>query len=236
MLVVSQLAAAQTAVRHVVFDLDWTLINETNPEMAAKYPKEVLFVEGKYYRITQNAVKKIIEIHKEPDTKVSFFSGGEASRNQAVIDAIYSRIRDRVGHDLFQPHLVLSKEHLEEVSKDEKLKFSERFKKNLAWYFDLKNTVIIEDVKNFVPSDQLAHLFWLGKTYNDRPDFFASRLENPKDAGYSAPSYSEWQRNMNKLDVPVSLVIQLLRRSRALGVDLVAVLQKYDLKLCRHLF
>lgn len=229
-------AQSVTRMRHVVFDLDWTLINETTADMATKFPKDVLYIEGKYYRLTKNAVKKLIAIHQEPNVAVSFFSGGGSSRNQAVVDELYRRIRDRVGDDRFRPHLVLSKEHLQAVSQDLSLKFSDRWKKNLEWFFDLKNTLIIEDVRTFVPKNQKAHLIWLGKTYNDRANFYARALENQNDSLYSAPSYQEWYRDQNKLERPIERVLGYLRKSFALNVDLEVLLKQDYNQVCSHLF
>lgn len=199
---------------HVVFDLDWTLINPTSSEMVKMAPLDTFELEGKVYRFSQHMIEVLIALHQEPNVKVSYFSGGTEQRNIFVINLIYEKLKARLGHDQFKPFKVLSKNHLTEVSKDPSLEFSERFKKDLSLFFDLKSVLLVDDIKNFVPLSQAKNQLWLGKTYNDRPEFNLQYLEKIEEKNFTAPNKSEWIRNRDKLLPIKEILLGAIRRTR----------------------
>lgn len=191
---------------HIVFDLDWTLINPTTAVMAKVRPKDTFEYDGVIYRFSEHTFELLIALHRQPQVKISFFSGGADARNKYVVGLIYQRIHSTVGHTHFQPTRVLSKEDLSVISTDTHLKFSERYKKDLSRFFDLKSVVLVDDIKNFVPISQEKNQLWIGKTYIDRPLLHLTNLEKAEDKKYSAPNEQEWLRNKNKL-LPISKIL-----------------------------
>jgi hypothetical protein len=225
---------------NIVFDLDWTLLNPTNEEMARAFPKNIIRVGKDVYRISDHTIDVLIALHSEPGVLVSFFSGGEDVRNREAIAIIYQMISEKIGHSRFQPNKILSASDLEVVSDDPNLKFSERKKKNIVKHFNSTHSVLVEDVRNFILPGQERLLLWLGKTYNDRPIFSMAALEDPKDAAYSAPDYKEWLRNQNRLLPVREVLLAAIRLTRQNGNDFVDNLSvtkdNRDRKSCLGLF
>jgi hypothetical protein len=198
----------------IVFDLDWTLINPTNEEMARVDDRDIIRFQNEIYRITNQAIDVLIELHQQPEVRISFFSGGSAERNQFAIKAIYEKIHARTKNNQAQPFRILSAGDLTTVSDRTDLKFTERYKKDLSRFFDLKSAVLIDDVANFTMPGQERNILWIGKTYNDRPQFEVSYVANPRDAAYLAPNQSEWLRDRNKLLPVKEALLSALKMTR----------------------
>lgn len=96
---------------HLILDIDWTTFYSVESDAEArKRDPQVRTVEGQSYRYT-DALPEVIEalLLKHPDLKISFFSGGERSRNEALLSQVHlsdgRSLRD-IAYRIF------SKEHL----------------------------------------------------------------------------------------------------------------------------
>jgi hypothetical protein len=186
------LPASYGQIIDVVFDLDWTLVYPLSerPQMM----EEILEVEGKYYRLTDWSKEVLLQLHRKPDVRVSFFSGGESSRNLELLKKI--RLNDELSA-LDIAYKVLSKNDLTTVNEDPSLAFTQRFKKDLTLInADLSRVVLVDDSREFVLPDQKKNQLWLGETYN----FYATQDELPKlPRQYDPPDPARWGRERKKM-------------------------------------
>ena len=221
----------------LVFDLDWTLINPTSPLMAKADPKDILVIEGQFYRISNQAVLLLRKLHQFSFVRVSFFSGGKESRNKEAIQLLYQKVNQNGEH--FHPYLILSKQDLNVVNLDPQLKFADRYKKELSRFFDVSQTVLIDDIKEFASKGQEKNLIWLGVTYNDLPAYSLRYLNDSREKNYHAPDQKEWARDRNKLQPVQKLITESLaeyKQSQDLSF-LQIIERKNSIKnLCQNLF
>lgn len=210
----------------IVFDLDWTLVNNTDEAMVKADPRNTFELEGKWYRFSDHVFEVLTELHLRSDVRISFFSGGPANRNIQVIDLIYERLRQDPRLRAVHPHKVLSFNNLRTVSTDPSLRFAQRYKKDLAPYFDLERTLLVDDTAAFALPGQERNLLWLGKTYNDRPQFNLAHLESADQAAYSAPSWEEWIRNQKKLLHVRDVIVKALNFSHSFSGTFVESYQR----------
>lgn len=234
--------APETAQAHgshhidIVFDLDWTLIYPTNEEMAKVQPENIVRFAGEPFRIADHVIEVLRELHRDPNIRISFFSGGVAERNNIVVNEIYRRIN--ADGSAYAPHLVLHKSHLHVASTDPKHKFAERFKKNLSPYFNLARTILIDDMKDFAIKGQEKNLYWLTPTYNDRPEFHLRHLEKSSDAEYSAPNFEEWEKERKKILVllePLLAAVTMNKREPLAFPKLFELAIQKKLVVCRRI-
>ncbi len=193
---------------HIVFDIDWTLVNPTNERMANADVTGIIRVENGLYRLSKSAIDVLITLHQIPDIKISFFSGGSAERNKQLLQQVYEILDKKVGHKAYRPYKILNINHMVKVSDDTNLKFHLRYKKDLSVYFDLNQTLLIDDVKDFTPKGQERNLLWTGKTYNDRIRYELGALEAASEQAYTAPNQQEWQREQMKLIRLLGIVLE----------------------------
>lgn len=218
----------------IVFDLDWTLIKISDEEMAKIEPENIIKHNEDYYRIADHAIDLLIELHQQPDVRVSFFSGGLKERNEFVIKHIYNLVNAKLGNSQFRPYKILSFGHLTTISENKNLRFFQRYKKNLDKFFDLRSVLLIDDAPEAVFFEHIKNLLWTGRTYNDRPRY---DLVNPADK-YAAPSEAEWKREKNKLLDIKKIIFAAIQYSRAHStyfVDSVQILKSKPL-LCSQVF
>lgn len=216
------LSAKKLQVVDIVFDLDWTLINETTAAMAKQDSQGVFQFEGKLYRISDHTANVLLALHRQPGVRISIFSGGLQERNQFAVKFIYDEVQRKVMQEkpfqqrsmTFRPYKVLSSQDLTPVSTDPKLRFASRFKKDLGRFFNLESAVLIDDIAEFSMPGQERNMLWIEKTYNDRPRYELVAFENPEDAKYSAPNKEEWQRDRNKLLRVKERILKALQFSR----------------------
>ncbi|MBC7421192.1 MAG: hypothetical protein H7328_10735 [Bdellovibrio sp.] len=218
----------------VVFDLDWTLIYPTNENMALAVPKNTFKIGNNLFRLTDHAVEILLELHQQPDVRISFFSGGARERNTAVVKIIY----DLMNKPEYRPHKILSFEDLTVISTDKDLKFAQRNKKDIGKFFNLQRAMLVDDIEDFILPGQEQNEKWLGKTYNDRPKFELQSLEETKDAAYSAPNFNEWLRERNKLVTVKEIILKTLELTRQNSKTFVENLQSFIILpgLCAGLF
>ncbi len=143
---------AQTAPLDIVFDLDWTTFYSVNSTDTNQIDQHTLTIEGKVYRATDHLGEVLQALSKHPEVRISFFSGGEKSRNEALLKSV----KLPNGQSAFDiAYKVLSKENLQQVSADTTLKFSQRYKKSfdgLLANATPERTVLIDDQVEFAKS------------------------------------------------------------------------------------
>ena len=190
----------------MVFDLDWTLLNSTTEAMVQADSRDTFTFEGKWYRIAHGTAESIIKLHNQ-GIEVSIFSGGTAERNDFAARLIEKQIHE-LGVTDFKFQQVLDLSDLLVVSSDPNAKFSDRYKKELSRFFDITRTLIVDDMMTFAVKGQEKNMVWLGKTYLDRPRFEWQKLEASEGKAYSAPDFSEWSRDYNKIPLAVDNILQ----------------------------
>lgn len=204
---------------NVVFDLDWTLLNSTTEAMVQAEPTGTFTFEGKWYRIVHGTAESIKKLH-EQGIEVSLFSGGSSERNEFAAKIIQQQVNDLLGSSEFQFKQILDLHDLLVVSNDPNARFAEKYKKELSRFFDIERTLIVDDMTAFSVNGQEKNLVWLGKTYNDRPRFELQSSESAESKDYSAPDFSEWQRDYHKI---ITAVTDILRAK--------SIMQKHNISL-----
>ncbi|MBS1963751.1 MAG: hypothetical protein JST04_16190 [Bdellovibrionales bacterium] len=208
-------AAERLPPVHLVFDLDWTLFSII-PEGAdlAAYAGDARFftVEGKNYRLSNGvaeAINRLLDFNRRVGyeyVKISFFSGGTRSRNEALLKKIvFDPDTGRTAFDAAEK--VLSFEDLKDLfpdlTADRHVSFTDRYRKNLVSYFkDLERTVAVDDVEKFFVGDQSKSLLWIGETYQDFPTFadaVVAKSLAPPGTKYLPPDFAAWAADQNRI-------------------------------------
>lgn len=153
---------------HLVFDLDWTLVVPLTTEQSKllKDHPNLLKVHDEYYLLKEGAREILNHSFKDPNILVSFFSGGTKKRN----DELLKKIIFFDGKSAFEKaYKVLSKQDLTVVSKDPRLRFSERYKKDIGKIAPtLERSLLIEDIEQFALAPGDKQTLWLGRTFFPR--------------------------------------------------------------------
>jgi hypothetical protein len=192
-------ASIQDAQQHIVFDIDWTIVAET--ETPKLFPaNRVINVDGKFYVIYEGLDSFIEKILNTPQMKVSFYSGGAKSRN----DDLLKKIKLKDGRSLYSiAYKILSKEDLVEmpnVTPDQK--FSERFKKDLTKVSeDLEQVLMFDDTNGFTlpgKARQQDQVFHIGMSYLPFRDYIDSSGSQGK---YIPPSREAWELDRRRLSI-----------------------------------
>ncbi|MBC7714363.1 MAG: hypothetical protein H7177_13545 [Rhizobacter sp.] len=190
--------SAKTPERHVVFDIDWTIVSEIKkptPEILKN--KRLIKVQDKTYYVNEGLEEFIAEILSHPEMKISFYSGGESIRNQELL----SKIKLKDGRSLLQiAYKIMSKEDLVIMDAPVGARFSERYKKDLTKISkDMDQLIMFDDTPNFIKnSEQAEHVFFIGKALEHYETF----LETEGTSGEYVPkNYDEWFLNNKKLVV-----------------------------------
>ncbi len=176
----------------IVFDIDWTLVYTVGKEQAGK--RNVFFVEGKYYYLTDGATE-IIELLLVDGVDVSFFSGGKRSRNFELLKKI--KLSD--GRSLYEiSKKILSYEELHHVADaSPKARFAERLKKDLRLISnDLDNIILVDDIPNFTPTGQEKNIFHL-TAYEHFSKF--SEVQKNSHLTHKPVDSIDWMLERNKL-------------------------------------
>lgn len=234
----------RSAPLHVVFDLDWTLLNTTTEAMAQADPEGVIEIEGKLYRLPEGTVESLVRLHRA-GLQISIFSGGELSRNNQAATFLKNKVNEYLrSHDLpayFGFQKVLSLPDLYVNSVDPKDRFAERYKKELSRFFDITHTLLVDDIKEFIVKGQERNMVWLGPTYNDRPRYELDKLEDPANKKYSAPTYEEWLRDRKKIVLATDNIlkaVELKKKNKMSFPEAYYQVDPYKLKfpICGNLF
>lgn len=150
---------------HLVLDIDWTLVIPLTEEQAKHFSgdKRLLIVGEETYLLKEGARELLEVAFNHPQIKVSFFSGGGKHRNRTLLKSLLFRDGSNA---LEKSYKVLSKEDLTVVSTDQRLRFSERFKKDMRKVHpDLDRVLLIEDLAHFALGEGQENTLWLGKTF-----------------------------------------------------------------------
>lgn len=191
----------------VILDIDWTAFYTVDSDQR---DKKTIAVEGKLYRPTDLLVEVLEALIKtHPEVRISFFSGGERPRNEALLKSHF--LSD--GRSLFDiAYKVFSKEHLHIASNDSQLRFSARYKKVLddlwpEWNPD--RTILIDDMVDFA-KPPLKAVDSMG-VYN-----FQRRFD-PTRAGekYFSPSLTDWSNERQKAVLWLALLDVSIRDAAA---------------------
>lgn len=73
----------------IVLDIDWTILNPTTEALAEAVTEGVFRHSTGVYRYSKHIVDFMMTLHSMPGVRVSFYSGGEADRNHAVVKDLY---------------------------------------------------------------------------------------------------------------------------------------------------
>lgn len=209
----------------VVFDIDWTLVSPLADSYQGSEIR-VFTVEGKRYRLADGVEEILNRLRSYPEVRISFFTGGMPSRTdkllrRIILDSISGLTAYDIAHQKFSFH------DLTDVSGGaksvEKLKFSERYVKDLAIHFsDLDRTILLDDVSEFVPELQKQSLLWISPTY----DFYESYVEviRARETGLNAQwlpaSEEEWLHERNRIGIYGTMIEMAIledARANALG-------------------
>lgn len=152
-------------VLHLVLDIDWTLVTPLTKEQAKYFTgdRRILMVHDEVYLLKEGARELLEMAFNHPKIEVSFFSGGGHKRNVTLLKSLL--FND--GTNAFEKsYKVLSKNDLTVVSNDQRLRFSERFKKDIRKVHpDLDKVLLIEDLAHFALGEGKENTLWLGKTF-----------------------------------------------------------------------
>lgn len=202
----------------LIFDIDWTTFYSVDPSQ--KDP-QTLMVEGKLYRPTDHLVE-VLEtlITKHPEIRISFFSGGDRSRNEALLKSLH--LSD--GRSLFAiSYRVFSKEHLTTVSQDETLPFSSRYKKvieGLIPHWNPAKTLLIDDQVEFA-RPPLRAVSSLG-VFNFMQKYDPT-LTSQK---YFPPNQQIWKIERNKALLWLAMIEYSLEQANKKGLEFSALAQE----------
>jgi hypothetical protein len=183
-------------IRHVVFDIDWTIVSEIKE--GHKVPsKRVIEVAGHKYFVAEGLEEFIQSLLDKKDVKISFFSGGELVRNQELLSKI--KLKDqRSLKDI--AYKILSFEDLVAVDAAEGAPFALRYKKDLTKVSsDLDQLIMFDDTYNFALETKVPqnnNVFFIGSTL----EYFESFKDTQGLTGkYIPASYEQWLLSNKKL-------------------------------------
>lgn len=222
--------AGKTPERHIVFDIDWTIVSEIkNPTPVILKNPRVIDVHGSYYFVNEGLEEFMADILSHPEIRISFYSGGKAVRNQELL----SKIKLKNGKSLLEiSYKVLGSDELVLVEALPGARFAERFKKDLTKISkDLDQLIMLDDTMNFVvdsSDNQNEHVFFIGKAF----EYF----ENFKDAEgmsgeYIPHTYDEWFLNRKKLNVLNAVFKEAYAESVESGISFSEAMKKREVML-----
>jgi hypothetical protein len=198
----SRKIASEEAIYDIVFDIDWTIVYQVREKYIGS--AGVMKIGEEYYHESFDLISLMDDLFARPNVRVSFFSGGSSERNMELL----AKIKLSNGKSLQEmAYKILSLNDLEirpgVNPNDSSVKFSKKYQKNLLRVnSDLKNVMMIDDIENFLPTEQSDHMFFLQKTYEFFPSFSAAetaRLTNELRADYIPSSYQEYIGEKHKL-------------------------------------
>lgn len=209
----SRQPSSVTKVKHVVFDIDWTISAEVKPEQKGR---RIIEVEGKKYFIHDGVEEFIENLLRHDGVKISFFSGGSVTRNQSLLASI--KLQD--GRSLKDiAYKILNREDLTPVlNVPSTEKFYKRYKKDLTKISpDLEQLIMIDDTQHFVlNSRQEEHVVYLGKTF----EHFETFKETAGLSGEYVPrTESEWSFARKKMFILNGAFHEALKDSAESGIS-----------------
>jgi hypothetical protein len=230
---VPALAKTQSVVNndyHVIFDLDWTLIN---PREGAA-PKPDFIESGEEYRLMPLAAESILRLHLR-GFKISIFSGSPKARVETISEIIFNKVRKLAkanGHsdNNIQPYALLSAENMIPNPAGKPTdRFRNRFYKKLPLgeaadqkYFPEDRVIMVDDIPEFAAPGQEPLFLILKSTYNNfdsYSDVISARSLIPVgDETYIPPSITAWAVDRGRIPWAAEILIQAKNLSLALGI------------------
>lgn len=192
--------AGVNGVKHVVFDIDWTIVSEIKTAEGRKLPStRMIEVEGHQYFINEGLEEFIQNILDKKDVEISFFSGGSEARNLELLSKIRLKDNRSLKDIAFK---ILNFEDLVKVEDSDNVPFSQKYKKDLSKISsNLDQLIMFDDTYDFVletTQPQNNYVFYIGTTL----EYFESFNETVGLTGkYIPASYEQWLLNNKKLYV-----------------------------------
>lgn len=217
--------------RHIVFDIDWTIVSEIkNPNAKNLKNKRVIEVEGIHYYVSDGLEEFIEDILSHKEMKISFYSGGPESRNLALL----SKIKLKNGKSLLDlAFKVLSRSDLVEIPDvPAGAKFADRYRKDLTKIsLQLDELIMFDDTANFVienSDNQSDHVFFIGKAFEYFETFADTR---GKSGEYVPHSFEQWLLQRNRMFILNGVFNEAYLESVNSGIPLSESLKKRELLL-----
>lgn len=220
--------------RHLVFDIDWTIVKEIREgDPVPKEKSRLVSVEGKIYFINEGVEEFIEEALRNTGLKISFFSGGSQSRNNELL----SKIKLKNGQSLLGiAYKVLSKENLIRVPNvPDTAKFAEKNKKDLTQITKtLEDLTMLDDTDGFVYDHlekQSDSVYFIGKAFIHFEQF----EETFKSSGdYVPKSFEEWLLDKKKMWILKEAFKEAYDETLRTGLPLSEAMSKQASKMRLH--
>lgn len=177
----------------MIFDIDWTIVYPLKGDVVVDNIN-VIMADGEPYRLTTWTQEVLHRLSQKPDLRISFYSGGNATRNAELLKAII--LPDgKSAYDI--AYKILNKEDLVVVSTDPTLPFTKRFNKDVSKVQpDLRRVIHVDDSFKFTLPGQERNQVWLGETYNFYENF-EDIPEHP--TRFDPPNFQAWEHEKHKL-------------------------------------
>lgn len=163
----------------VVFDIDLTIVALVkdgpggdflaDPKDPAKNIIPVNFelegsVHSEKYRLFEGVTDLMEKLRKDPRVRVSFFSGGTEQRNEALLRKIF--LSDGTSLWDLAEGRAYGRTSMTPTGLQPPARVRDRVKKDLHKVNpDISDVIIVDDIKEFVPESQRAHLLWIGEDF-----------------------------------------------------------------------
>lgn len=188
----------QGAPSDVVFDLDWTLFYQVNSPQNLTDVQRVTQFNDHVYHLADSS-EEVLGYLQNEGLRISFFSGGDPTRNQHLVRFLKEKFYERTGKTL-KIYKILNFNDLTRTPAPETARFSDRYKKDLSKINqDTAKVFIFDDIQSFVPETQKSQMIWLGQTFNDLPQFPKNPSHEFLADEFNPKSEKEWFIERNKL-------------------------------------
>ena len=118
----------------------------------------------RYYEGLTDLMKELKRLQDSGMIRVSFFSGGTAERNSALLDSI--KLKDGTSLKSLAGTRIYGRDRMLVTGLGPEHRVRERFKKDLQIINpNLEDVILVDDIKEFVPSSQKEHLLWIGEDF-----------------------------------------------------------------------
>ncbi|MBT3584472.1 MAG: hypothetical protein HN509_06180 [Halobacteriovoraceae bacterium] len=202
---------ASTEIRHIVFDIDWTLVSNLYNQKGF-VGGNVVGVGDELYRVNDYALELIEELIKHENVRISFYSAGKEVRN---IELLKKLKLPKQKTSLFD--LAFKVLHYDDLAptgiQDESVSFALRFKKDLSKISeDFQNMVMIDDDIRFaIKGSQERSFLWTGTQFLHFDSFSKAQAASVLDPNnkFIPKTYQEWSQSRLKL----AMVGEILNRS-----------------------
>jgi len=225
---------AWSANKHVISDLDWTLLYPISAEEAKVEPQNVIEFKGEHFRFADLALTFVTMLHLR-GYEFSLFSAGAKERNQLAAAWITQKMHE-AGFVSFKVKYVANRDALYETGREGRM--PERYKKDLTRVgpeIDLNQTIMIEDIASFSMKGQRNNTLWLQETYNDLLSFEEAKH---KGNSYDAPDQRRWLIERNKLAWCIGVFLkaeEIMERNKLTFVEaVVRVTQRKGRRISRN--